>query len=247
MERALVRALAVRREDRFLTPGEFASALKHPEELTRQGPARAVAVRDPQPSTPAPRVSETSPMATSTSGFLGGPTVLALEREVDGELLEADHAALIEEIRATFGVAGHASSTGRSLIWSARRPKEPVSALDWEEWMKMEGDLPHVFVRVISKHGRTRIRVEQKLGSFAGAVFGGVMGGVGLGGAAALVAITWAALGDPIPGVMLGLFFLLPGSFFLSHYIYKSIAASKRATLESLVDRLGDHCEDLVQ
>jgi hypothetical protein len=252
MEPALVHAMAVTRGHRFPTPGEFAGALENPADFARRAPPPEAAVglhRPPMPPS-VPEGAEVSlPEGMQHAGLIGAPTVLALEREVEGEVPESEFETLVEEARAAFGVLGHTMIKGRTLIWTARRPKRPMRIHDIGAMMEWEGDPPNVMVRVLSRNGRTLIRTEQRLNSLAGGVFGGVIGGGGVGGGIAFVVASIAITGEASnPGVMLGIIFGLTafiGSFPLAQAIYRSVVANKRKTLEGLLDRLADHCESV--
>lgn len=246
MERVLVQALAVRREDRFHTPAEFAAALECPEDpVLGVGRASDAALGR---AVPAPVGETRGPVsADRPQSQAFGPTLLVVERELAGELPAAAFPLLLEEIRATFGVTGHAGGTDRSLLWTARRPKQPVNLMDWEALMTSETHAPQVLVRVVSNQGRTRIRAEQKLEATAGGVYGGIVAAGGLGLSAAAIAGSVAFFGDPFAGIMGAFLFLLPGSYLVARVIYTSIASSKRAALQSLVERLADHCEVLAR
>jgi hypothetical protein len=181
-------------------------------------------------------------------GFLGSPTLLSFERVIEGDVPESEHEALIEEARATFGVMGYSSSKGGTLIWTARKPKKPKKISDWTgmDW-EWEGDPPNVMVRVASRNGRTRVRVEQRLEDTAGGVFGGIMGGGGGGLAVALFVVGIAAMDMPVEVATTGALAVLGSAFGLSRVIYRSFVRSKAARLESLADRLAEHCEETAE
>ena len=243
MERALVRGMAVQRSHRFPTPGEFAGALENPGDLTHHA---APAVPPPMLSpAPEPRASATGalPATLKQPGFLGSPTLLAFERVIEGEVPESEHETLIEEARATFGVVGHTATKGGTLIWTARRPKKPMKIQDWSEMFGegWEGDPPNAIVRVVSRHGRTRIRVEQRLDNVAGGVFGGVMGGAGGALALTFFVLGVAAMDWPLEVAVTGALAAVGSMFGLSRVIFRSVVRSRAARLESLADRLAEH------
>jgi serine/threonine protein kinase len=246
MERALVLSMAVQRNHRFATPGELAGAMENPADFTHSAPA-AVFAPDP-PVEPAPRHSEAAltPTPLTQPGFLGAPTIVVVERAVDGEVPESEHEALIEEARATFGVMGYSSSKGGTLIWTTKKPKKAKKLSDWGGVMDMEweGDPPNVMVRVTSRHSRTRIRVEQRLEDVAAGIFGGVMGGGGAGLASIILSVGIAAMDVPVELAVPAALAAVGAMFGLSRAIYRSYVRSKAGNLESLAQRLTEHCED---
>ena len=247
MERALVRGMAVQRAHRFPTPGELASALENPSDLTlHAAPAAAPIHRQAlEPTAPASEPAA-PPVSLRQPGFVGSPTLVAFERVIEGEVAETEHEALIEEARATFGVMGHSSAKGGTLIWTTRRPKKPKKLSDWGgvKDMEWEGDPPNVMVRVTSRHGRTRVRVEQRLDEAAGGIFGGVMGGGGAGLASIILSVGVAAMDLSIVIGVAGALAAIGTMFGLSRVIYRSVVKVKAARLESLADRLAEQCED---
>jgi serine/threonine protein kinase len=256
LERALVRALALRPEERYPTAGEFASALAHPETIAvRASPLPVVGVAPA--ATPAPRnVSTVStrpggrPASTHEfRGFLGAPTRLVVERVVDGIVPPDDHDFLLEEIRAALGRVGYAAKAGTSLYWTARKPKEPMQGLDLGNlWETMQGeDAPDILVRLVTRHGQTRIRIEQRLGEAAGGIYGGVWGGVGGGGGSAFLGITLGAMSAPLGIALLGTAAIVGGGYALSRAIYQTAARSRLQRLEDLADRLAEQCEELAE
>ncbi|MDH3496343.1 MAG: protein kinase [Gemmatimonadota bacterium] len=255
-ERALVRALALRSEERFVTPGEFAAALLRPETLAV--PVRATPdlapVPAPEPAELAPRrtprlVTPAPVVEPPVAPFLGAPTHLVLERLVEGEVDPEEFPGLIEEIRATFNLIGYSSSTDRSLIWTGRRPKKPLDWTDWGGIMESMGDddNPNVIVRIVTRPGHTRIRVEQRLGETAGGIFGGIVGGAGGGGGGTLLGVGLGAFGWPVALVLPAAVLLVGGSYVLSRTIYRTVAATKRRTLETLMDRLVEYCAEVAR
>lgn len=107
-----------------------------------------------------------------------------------------------------------------------------------------EGDPPAAMVRVVSRNGQTRISVEQRLDGTAGGIFGGVMGGGGGGGAATILAVGIAALDFPLELAVLGALMSLGGAYSLSRTIYRAVVRSRASRVESLADRLAEHCEE---
>ena len=73
--------------------------------------------------------------------WLGGPTSLERERVVGGEITEQQWEAMVEEIRASFGLVGGAGRVGRAYEWTHDSKDQQAQ------------------VTVTSHGGKTRIRV----------------------------------------------------------------------------------------
>ncbi len=252
LEQALLHGLALRPEQRFPSAGEFASALERPETVTlaprRAERVVAMAAPDPGPSMPRPFAAAPVEAPAPESALLGAPTMLRLERVIEGEVPPEEFPALVEEIRATFGVMGHLATTERSLLWTGRKPKKPFNVLNLSELLESgTGDGPDALVRIAPRGGRTRIQIEQRLGEVAGGVFGGVWGGVGGGGLGIVFGVGIGALGLPLGLVFAGAAGTVAGSYALARAIYRAVVGSKRRRAELLLDRLVEHCEETAE
>lgn len=114
-------------------------------------------------------------------------------------------------------------------------------------WETMQSeDAPDILVRVVTRQGQTRIRVEQRTGDTAGGIFGGIMGGAGGGGGATLLAIGLGT-GGPIEVILPATVAIVGGSYALSRWIYRIVVANRTRTLEDLADRLVEQCVELVR
>jgi tRNA A-37 threonylcarbamoyl transferase component Bud32 len=252
MERGLLRALALRPEDRFPSAGEFASALERPETvpLTARRAAPVVpapAAHEPLPAA-RPYVAAPAEQLASESALLGAPTMIRLDRIIEGEVPSEEFPALVEEIRATFGVMGHLATTERSMLWTGRPPKKPFNVLNVSELLEAgTGDGPDALVRIAVRGGLTRIQIEQRLGDIAGGVYGGVWGGVGGGGLGIVFGVGIGALGLPLGLVFAGAAGTIAGSYALARAIYRAVVGSKGRRIELLLDRLVEHCEETAE
>jgi len=252
MERALVRALALRPEERYATAGEFAAALASPETVA----APAAPPRPAAPPVPVPAAAASPDRTTTTAtaplgsggGVLGAPTRVQIERVVDGIVPAEEFDFLLDEIRTALGRVGYAATAGSSLYWTARKPKEPMRGFDLGNlWETMQSeDAPDILVRIVTRQGQTRIRIEQRMGDMAGGIFGGVWGGGGGGGVAVILGVglpLHASLLFVIPGAVA----IAGGTYVLSRGIYRAVVAHRRRVLEDLADRLVEQCEELAR
>ena len=114
------------------------------------------------------------------SALTGAPTRLQFERIIDGEVPDSEYGMLVEEIRRTFGMSGVITTLGRTLSWtSAVRPAERRN----------------VSVSIIPRNGVTTIRIDEPLGGVTTAVFGGLVGAGGGGGALLTLGLVMGATG----------------------------------------------------
>jgi serine/threonine protein kinase len=155
--------------------------------------------------------------------WVNGPTTIAFERVVEGEVPEAEFPMLVDEIRRVLNLPGQASQFGRSFAWSASRGHE------------MRRDLE---VSVSVRAGRTTIAARENLSRLVGGVFGGICGGLGGGGMGpviGLVANGFHAIG---PIVAAAIPFWLGGVYVGARTVYARIVRKRIRQLEALMDRL---------
>jgi len=141
--------------------------------------AAADALR-PAPGVPAPLIAP----PVKSNIWIGGPTRVAIERIVDGEVPESGYSVMVDETRRILQNVGQVSQLGRSFSWVA----SPGASQ-----RKLE-------IVVSVRGGRTRITIQENFGSLVGAMFGGIGGGIGGGG-------IW-----PVIGILLGAFHLPPSA-----------------------------------
>lgn len=159
--------------------------------------------------------------------FLGAPTVLRLERTIDGEVPSEEYEPMVLEMQRLMGGASTASTLGRTLQFSlAGRHRHHATGRDLQ-------------VTVTPRNGRTTIRIEETLGPLAGGLFGGLMGG--LSGFAIPAGVLGATLAhSPTLGVGLAGAFL-SGSYLLARTIYGKIVRGRGDKLHELMSRLVEH------
>lgn len=108
--------------------------------------------------------------------LLGGPSTLVHEIEIDGEVPEPAHEEMVEALRERFGMVGQTTRVGRTLAWTTLGA--PTQRF--------------VEISVSARKGRTLIRARERLSNQAGGLFGGVVGGAGLGGLGLIVPVAVA-------------------------------------------------------
>jgi hypothetical protein len=270
VEGALVRALALRPDQRTATPARFIEELRglalavrrkyRPDEIeaivnraaeleatnpTESGSmtmggveeiAREVGI-DPRAVRSA--ASQLSPLSNSrdtgleqpkSNILIGGPTRLLYHRVVDGELADGDYPILVDEIRTLIGEVGQVSQLGHSFSWVLNKGQSGMRSIE---------------VAVTVRSGKTRITVQENLGSLIGAIFGGIGGGVGGGGLGPIVALTAGALHAPpllafmIPAWLITAYGIARTSFYYA-------VGRRQKVLNYLADRLADLSRELI-
>jgi hypothetical protein len=182
-----------------------------PERVERA--ARKLEVREP-----------VAPSAEIGAGafWLGSSTLIASERVVDGEVTEAVHEDIVDEVQATFSTEGEVGTLGKSLTWRTVKPTL--------------GKRRAVQVRVTSRGGQARIHVQERLGELAVSLFPSITVGGGLGGLAIILSLGgpefgWLAAGLSGAG-------WIGGMHAIARAIFRGISRQKRSDLEGLSHRL---------
>lgn len=163
------------------------------------------------------RLSASGPAAHT---WLAGPTRLGHERVIDGELPEASYTEVVETIRRAVGEPGSTSMLPGSLTWTSNALPNSTG--------------PHLNVYISVRHGRTTIRVDEKLGHLAGLIYGAVGGGVGGGGI--MLPIAAAFVNPLLLAVTLPVW--LGGTYLACRKLYRNRAGARARRLEALLDEL---------
>ena len=180
------------------------------------------------PSAPAPAAAAPVKEGSAARFWLGGPTRVAYERIVDGELPESEFPILVDEIRRMVNHQGQVSQLGRSFSWTSART----------------GSTRNVEVAVSVRGGQTRISVRENLGALIGGVFGGIGGGMGGGGLGPLFGIVAGGLGAPAAAfAVLPLWFA--ATFAVARSTFYYAVRRRQRELEPLADRLAELTREL--
>jgi predicted Ser/Thr protein kinase len=102
------------------------------------------------------------PLRPILGPLFAAPYRLQEEAEVAGEMSPGDYELVVDAIRGVLGDEGTVTSLGRSLSWSSRV-------------VSRKGR--NVTVSIVPRGGRTRIRIDEKLGQIAAGLYGGIVGG----------------------------------------------------------------------
>ena len=164
------------------------------------------------------------------SRLAGAPMQFVYEAEVQGQLSPNDFDVIAQTIRTLMGDAGTVTALGRTLSWS------------------LEGlhNQRRVHVSVTAAGGKTQIRAQERLGHFAGGLFGGIMGGGGAGLGTASIGITQGAMHAPGSLSVLVLFGVVGAAYGVARTIFSQTAQTRASQLENLVSTLALQVEDLV-
>ncbi len=149
--------------------------------------------------------------------LFAAPFRLYEEAEIDGEVSPDDYDIIVDIIRRTFGDDGNVGTFGKTLTWTTRSQAKKGR---------------NVFVTIIPRAGRTRIRLEERLGSIAGGLYGGIVGGTsGLGALA--FSLTMSATHSYAAGAAAVATFLL-STFSIARSILGSVKGARAKQLAEL-------------
>jgi hypothetical protein len=163
--------------------------------------------------------------------WIDGPTALAYERVVEGELPDADWQVLVDEIRHVVKNAGQVSQFGRSFSWVAARGAGVRRDLE---------------IAVSVRGGQTRITIQEGLGQLVGAVYGGIGGGMGGGGMGPIAAIFGGALNVAATALFVIIPVWLATTYATARAVYRRATNRRARELEGLADRLAELVGELV-
>jgi hypothetical protein len=156
------------------------------------------------------------------SRFTGAPLSVEFERSIAGELPEDAFEHLIPEIQRAAGSQGQLSLVGRTLTWQSSTG-DNVRSLQ---------------VTVVSRTGRTRIRIEERCENLAWSLFGGAIGGVGGGvGLGVGLGVGIGALGSVLFTIAFPLA-AFTGSYIVARTSFTYSVRKRQRVLRDLLDRL---------
>jgi hypothetical protein len=101
-------------------------------------------------------------------------------------------------------------------------------------------------ITIASRHGKTKIRIDERLSPLAGAAFGGLMGGVGGGSFGVAFAIGMAAMHSV--AASFGIWGLtITGSYALARKIYQRQVGKRLKALRELAAELAQQARDAIK
>jgi hypothetical protein len=153
--------------------------------------------------------------------LFAAPFRLYEDADIEGEISPDDYDIIVDIIRRTLGDDGNVGTFGKTLTWTSRAQSKKGR---------------NVFVTLVPRGGRTKIRVEERLGALAGGLYGGIVGGTSSLGVLAFVQVMSAthsviASAAAAAGVLLS-------TFTLSRTILGSVKSGRAKQLDGLRDEL---------
>jgi hypothetical protein len=140
---------------------------------------------------------------------------------------DRDFELLVEIIRRRRGEPGIASSMGRTLSWAATARHQSL----------------HLSIAV--RNGTTTIHAQENIRPLAGRIFGGFVGGAGLGPTGALIGLGLAVLHSPLAAVAIELGWLST-MYGLARTVFVKKSAKRSEMLRELVGELATTVEDKI-
>lgn len=186
--------------------------------------ARELGLSQASPNESPPSLIDQTPRPAILAG---APMTIQFEVKIAGEVPESELYVLVDTIRRRLGEAGHLGTLGRSVSWSSSSKSRRLQ------------------VSIVSRHGSTTIRADERLGQLAGGLFGGIVGGVG-GGSTGIAFGVGFSVFHSLAAAM-GIWGAVAlGSYGLARTIFAAQARGRRDTLRSLVLELADEARDLM-
>jgi hypothetical protein len=164
------------------------------------------------------------------SRLAGAPSSIIYEVDVQGQLSPNDFDVVAHTIRARMGEVGVATALGRSLSWTTSH-NAPNSR--------------RVHISITAAAGRTQIRVEERLDHFAGATFGGIVGGGGGGIGFGSLGITLGAMHSGLAALVTTTL-VLTGAYSLARSIFTRTVHRRASELHGLSAILADQIAGLI-
>jgi len=135
------------------------------------GLVRGAGARDARARVELPAPVQHRPLLTPR---FAAPFRLYEEADVEGEVATEDYDIVVDIIRRTLGDDGNVGTFGKTLTWTSRAQSKKGR---------------NVFVTLVPRGGRTKIRIDERLGAVAGGLYGGIVGGTSSMGVLAFVKV----------------------------------------------------------
>jgi transposase-like protein len=260
IERTLVRALAIRADDRFDTVDAFLRALRAEEGAVRR-------YSDDEVEEIVRQAAEEQ-AAHPTEEGMSLRTVQQIADDVGISPERVARAARNLEARET---ARPPAASGPGAFWLgsptviaservvdgevAESAYEEIIAevqatlatdgevdtrgrsLTWRTVKPVLGKRRAVQVRVTSRGGKTRIHVQERLGEMAVTLYSSILVGGGIGGVATILGMGLGWLGAGLEAGLLSAVWF-PGMYVLTRAIFRGVASKKLSNLDELGDRI---------
>ena len=271
VEGALVRALALRPDQRTATPGAFIEDLKGVAKAGRRkyrpDEIEAIVNRaaELEVSNPTTSGSMTMGGVEQIARDVGIPAALVRQAERSLSPRPSSREAPLEQPRNNFWAGGPTRALFErvvngelderdysEMVDEIRRCMKEVGQVSQLgrsfSWVLNKGQsgLRNVEVVISIRPGKTRILVQENFNNLLGAVYGGIGGGMGGGGLGPLMGIMFGALG--MPGITAA--FIVPAWLTIvgatARTSYHYAVKRREKSLGELADRLANLAQDLI-
>jgi hypothetical protein len=263
VERALVRALALRPDQRSSTPVEFAEALQQPMGVRRYSRKELDQMvghaADLQVSNPTQADALTLGTVQQIAADVGIPpehvrsAARALEPQPQprpaaqpskflggSTVLEVDYTLEGEVPESEYLTLVEEI---RSTLGIVGNVSTLGKSMTWNS-VGMGNTSRNLTVVITPRGGQTSLRVSEHLKNVAGGLFGGIMGGVGGGGTGLAMGIGMGVFDSPAAAVLLVLT-NVGFSYVLARTIFRSMSRKRSGELYRLADSLAGHINDV--
>jgi tRNA A-37 threonylcarbamoyl transferase component Bud32 len=265
LEQVLVKALALRAQDRYPGAAEFAEALhaalnrdeRYGDTQVRDIIARAAALDGTTPTDETNLSIGGIERAAAEAGIPPARVREAVRERTPAPVAPSTRSRWAwflgrgARIRIERVVDGEVSGADAGpLIEEVRRAIGNVghvstlgTSVAWSTMMGGQGGGRVVQLSITPRGGQTRIYLEEQLSNLAGGLFGGIMGGGGGGGMGLAFPLAIEALHVPaLAPVFVATW--VTGMWGLARSIFRTVAGRREAELSALADRLADYAED---
>ncbi len=156
---------------------------------------------------------------------MGASPHIELERSLPAQFPESEFESLVPEIQRAADGYGQASVLGQTLTWRSASANNERT----------------LHITVTARAGRTRIRIEERLGQLAGALFGGIVGGFGGGAGLGIgLGVGLGALGSALFAIAFPTV-VITGAYITARTIFGTTVRRRQRVLKDLLEQLSDH------
>ena len=166
-------------------------------------------------------------MAKPASKVFGARMKLEFTTEIEGELTETGFEEVADEVRRALGEVVNVSAVGRTLSVSMPSPGGGGSHGKTARLLQLH---------IASRSGRTTVRGFEDLSPIATGIFGGFMGGMGMGGGMALMGSMLSSGSGPIAiGAWLS---VLGGAYGTARFFFARTSRKRERELRETIERV---------
>ena len=264
VEQTLVRALALRPDERYPGPAEFVDALngvsgrrrKYSDDEVKAIVKHAAEMQAQHPTAEAGALSLGGIQEVAAEVGISPERVERAAKQLSRHEDESDEPNLFKKVflgasttvRVERMVEGEVSEAEfpalveeiRSSLRNVGHVSTLGRSLAWSTATTGQGTARAVHLMVTPRAGYTRITIEEHLAQIAGGLYGGIMGGGGGGGMGVSMGIGLGEFGLPLVAIG-GTILAVGGSYAIARYFFTATVRKRTRQLERLADRLADH------